>query len=225
MRRWFWQRLWQPFHDFGAIGENRDLSVSGISIELEGLQRSRPHFKLGSVARRKIVTRRHPSSAATATRDGDFKVARCLLIRASDMSGIDAGDEFAQGIIGHSELKLCALACQRRTFPLLPKRLIFQAGAKRQGSLAHRLMAFRRFNGPEFRQNAGFAKFVGSLDRHRPFHRRLLQVGDFHETVLVKVSYSPSPQTFCRFPSELNGARNLECSSSPHELLQSLSFR
>ena len=50
MRRWFWQRLWQPLHDFGAIGENCDLSVSGISFELEGLQRSRPHFKLGSVA-------------------------------------------------------------------------------------------------------------------------------------------------------------------------------
>jgi len=38
MRRWFWQRLWQPLHDFGAIGENRDLSVSGISFELESLQ-------------------------------------------------------------------------------------------------------------------------------------------------------------------------------------------
>src|SRR5271165_2022851 len=46
-----------------------------------------------------------------------------------------------------------------------------------------------------------FAKFVGSLDRHRPFHRRLPQVGDFHETVLVKVSYSPSPQSFCRSPA------------------------
>ena len=152
MRRWFWQRLWQPLHDFGAIGENRDLSVSGISFELESLQRSRPHFKLGSVARRKIVTRRHPSSAATATRDDDFKVARWLLIRAPDMSGIDVDDEFAQGIIRHSELKLFALACQWRTFPYLPKRLVFQAGAKRQGSLAHRLMAFGRFNGQELGQ-------------------------------------------------------------------------
>ena len=59
-----------------AIGENRDLSVSGISFELEGLQRSRPHFKLGSVARREIVTRRHPSSAATATRDAAWKTNR-----------------------------------------------------------------------------------------------------------------------------------------------------
>ena len=106
MCRWFWQRLWQPLHDFRAIGENRDLSVSGITFELEGLQRPRPHFKLGSVARREIVTRRHPSSAATATRNDDFKVARRLLIRASDMSGIDADDKLAQGIIlscGHAE--------------------------------------------------------------------------------------------------------------------------
>src|SRR5271157_1820455 len=43
-----------------------------------------------------------------------------------------------------------------------------------------------------------FAIFVASLDRHRPFHRRLPQVGDFHETVLVNVSYPLSPQTFCR---------------------------
>jgi hypothetical protein len=43
-----------------------------------------------------------------------------------------------------------------------------------------------------------FAIFVGSLDRHRPFHRRLPQVGDFHETVLVKIRYSASPQSFCR---------------------------
>lgn len=68
------------------------------------------------------------------------------------MSSIDADDEFAQGIIRHSELKLCALACQWRTFPLSPKRLIFQARAKRQGPLAHRLMALGRFNGQEFGQ-------------------------------------------------------------------------
>ncbi len=37
-----------------------------------------------------------------------------------------------------------------------------------------------------------------SLNRHRPFHRRLPEVGDFHETVLVNVSYPLSPQTFCR---------------------------
>ena len=86
-------------------------------------------------------------SAATATGVDDFKVTRHLLIRASDMSGIDADDEFAQGIIRHSEFKLCALACQGRTLPLLPKRLIFQAGAKRQGPLAHRLMPLGRFNG------------------------------------------------------------------------------
>src|SRR5208283_3319682 len=214
-----------------------------------------------------------------------------------------------------------------RTFPLSPMRLVFQAGAKRQGPLAHRLMALGRFSGQEFgqelrslairqhaaqarrylhefgrspvganfaenreghgkvgkatlanhparvfhydgskhsanfparvvldwsqpfaghadspRQSIGrelflhdellerghdplavvdrqtnfarrepfkpfldlhlrpldFAKFVGSLDRHRPFHRRLPQVGDFHETVLVKICYSPSPQSFCR---------------------------
>ena len=125
MRRRFGQRLRQPLHDFRAIGENRDLSVSGIAFELEGLQGPRPHFKLGSVARREIMTRQHPPSAATATRDDDFKVTRHLLIRASDMSSIDADDEFAQGIIRHSELKLCALACQWRTFPLSPKRLIF----------------------------------------------------------------------------------------------------
>ena len=54
-----------------------------------------------------------------------------------------------------------------------------------------------------------FAKFVGSLDRHRLFHRRLPQVGDFHETVLVNVSYSPSPQTFCRFQFEPVIAKHL----------------
>ena len=38
MRRWFWQRLWQALHDFRAIRENGDLSVSGISFELKGLR-------------------------------------------------------------------------------------------------------------------------------------------------------------------------------------------
>jgi hypothetical protein len=52
---------------------------------------------------------RRSSSAATATRDDDFKIARCLGIRASDMSGIDADDELVQGIVQHAELKLCAL--------------------------------------------------------------------------------------------------------------------
>jgi hypothetical protein len=88
---------------------------------LKSLKRPCPHFTLRGVARREIVTGRHPSSAATATSDDDFEIARHLLIRASDMSGIDADDELAQGIIGHSELKLCALACQWRAFPLLPK--------------------------------------------------------------------------------------------------------
>jgi hypothetical protein len=45
-----------------------------------------------------------------------------------------------------------------------------------------------------------FAIFVASLDHHHPFHRRLPEVGDFQETVLVKVSYPLSPQTFCRSP-------------------------
>jgi hypothetical protein len=48
------------------------------------------------------MTRRRSSSAATATRDDDFKIARCLGIRASDMSGIDADDELAQGIVQHA---------------------------------------------------------------------------------------------------------------------------
>jgi hypothetical protein len=98
-RRWFGQSLWQPLHDFRAIRENGDLAVSALSFELEGLQRHRPHFKLRSVARREIMTRWHPSPAPAATRDDDFKIARCPGIRASDMSGIDADDEFAQGII------------------------------------------------------------------------------------------------------------------------------
>jgi hypothetical protein len=33
-----------------------------------------------------------------------------------------------------------------------------------------------------------FAKFVRSLDRHHPFHRRLPKAGDFLATVMVKVS-------------------------------------
>jgi hypothetical protein len=140
-------------HDFRPIRENGDLSVSGISFELKSLQRPRPHFKLPGVGRREIMTRRRSSSAATATRDDDLKIARCLGIRASDMRGIDDDDELAQGIIQHAELKLCALACLRWTFPLPPKRLFFQARAKRQGSLAHRLMAFGRFNGQEFGQD------------------------------------------------------------------------
>jgi len=152
MRRRFGQRLWQSLHDFGAIRKNSDLSVPGISLEPESSQRPCPHFKLRGVARHEIMTRRHPSSAAATTRDDDFKIARGLLIRASDMSGIDADDEFAQGIIRHSEFELCALAFQWRILPLLPKRLVFQAGAKRQGPLAHRLMALGRFNGQEFGQ-------------------------------------------------------------------------
>jgi hypothetical protein len=46
MRGWLWQRLWQSLHDFRAIRENGDRSVSGISFELKSLQRPRPHFKL-----------------------------------------------------------------------------------------------------------------------------------------------------------------------------------
>jgi hypothetical protein len=68
MRRRCGQSLWQSLHDFRAIRENSDFSMSGISFELESLQRPRPHFKLRSVARCEIMTRRHPSSAATATR-------------------------------------------------------------------------------------------------------------------------------------------------------------
>ena len=49
------------------------------------------------------------------------------------------------------------------------------------------------------------AKFVGSFDHHRPCHRRLPQVGDFHETVLIKVFYPPSPQSFCRSQTWSNG--------------------
>ena len=47
MRRRFGQHLRQPLHDFGAVGENGALSVSGISFELESVQRPRQHFKLG----------------------------------------------------------------------------------------------------------------------------------------------------------------------------------
>jgi hypothetical protein len=101
------------------------------------------------------MARRRPASAATATRDDNFKVARCVLIGTSDMSCIDADDEFARGIIRHAEFELFALACQWRSLPLLSKRLIFQARAKRQGSLAHRMMAFGRC---EFRFNpAGYS--------------------------------------------------------------------
>jgi hypothetical protein len=50
IRRWFWRRPWQALHDSGAIRENRDLSMPGISLELKSLKRPRPHFTQRGVA-------------------------------------------------------------------------------------------------------------------------------------------------------------------------------
>ena len=46
--------------------------------------------------------------------------------------------------------------------------------------------------------SARFLILLWQMDSHRPFHRRLPEVGNIHETVLFNVSYPLPPQTFCR---------------------------
>lgn len=101
-----------------------------------------------------------------------FEIARRLWIGASDMSRIEADDELAERIIRHSEFKSFALACHWRICPLLPERLLLQARANFQRSIAYRHMAFRRFNRQEFGQELrGLA-----VRQHAPQAR-----GKFHE--------------------------------------------
>ena len=41
--------------------------------------------------------------------------------------------------------------------------------------------------------SARFLILLWQMDSHRPFHRRLPEVGNFHETVLFNVSYPSTP--------------------------------
>jgi hypothetical protein len=64
----------------------------------------------------------------------------------------------------------------------------------RQTDFARRKLV-KSFLDPQLRP-LDFAIFVAPLDRHRPFHRRLPEVGDFHETILVNVSIPSHPRLF-----------------------------
>ena len=62
------------------------------------------------------------------------------------------------------------------------------------------------------------AKFVGSLDRHRPFHRRLPQVGDFHDRSWLRFPFPSHLRVFAAFVNFENLTSTLQTHSRwrPH---------